>query len=127
MNAHTKEHDPNGVEAGTPGAKLDAGKSPVMQGLFHYFPRACMEVADLSAIGAKKYSWKGWEHVKDGPNRYGNALGRHILYEEIDGEYDTDTGKLHAVCIAWDALARLELMLREKENGSKEGKHSPHD
>ena len=120
MTAHTKgERDPNGVEAGTAGAKLDAGKSPVFQGLFQYFPRACLQVAELSEVGAKKYSWKGWEKVEDGPNRYGNALARHILYEEIEGEMDADTDKLHAVCIAWNALARLELMLREKEDESK--------
>lgn len=119
MTSPTKgESDPNGVSAGTAGAKLDAGKSPAMQGLIQYFPRACLQVAELSDVGAQKYSWKGWEKVEDGPNRYGNALTRHLLYEEIDGELDADTGKLHAVCVAWNALARLELMLREKENGS---------
>lgn len=107
-----KQHDPNGIGAGEPGAKLDAGKSPIMQGALHYFPRALMAVAELSEKGAEKYSWKGWEKVPDGQNRYGNALGRHIVYEQIEGPIDSETGALHATAQAWNALARLELMLR---------------
>lgn len=111
------EKDPHGMSAGAPGAKLDAGKSPVFQGTLQYFPRALLAVADLSAAGAAKYSWKGWEKVPDGENRYGNAMGRHILKEAIEGEYDSEfPGKeiLHATEQAWNALARLELMLRRK-------------
>lgn len=110
-----EEKDPNGIAAKTPGAKLDAGKSPVLQGLLDYFPRACLEVARVSEIGAKKYSWKGWEKVLDGPIRYGNALVRHIIAEGIEGPYDKDTGLLHASQEAWNALARLELILREHD------------
>lgn len=75
-----------------------------------------MAVADLSSIGAKKYSWKGWESVSDGINRYGDALGRHEL--RIEGDYsrrDPDTGVLEAVAVAWNALSRLELILRESK------------
>lgn len=111
------EKDPHGMAAGAPGAKLDAGKSPVFQGTLQYFPRALLAVADLSAAGAAKYSWKGWEKVPDGENRYGNAMGRHILKEAIEGEYDSDFPEqeiLHATEQAWNALARLELMLRRK-------------
>jgi hypothetical protein len=113
-----KETDPNGVAANTPGAKLDAGKSPVMQGAFQYFPRAVEAVADLSGFGAEKYAWKGWEKVNDGINRYGDAMGRHILKESIEGPWDNGpggSGALHATAIAWNALARLELILREME------------
>lgn len=107
------ESDPNGIKAGTPGAKLDAGKSPVAQGGLHYFPRAISAIAQLSAIGAKKYSWKGWESVPDGENRYGNALVRHELRlgEGLD-TVDSDTGVLEATAVAWNACARLELILR---------------
>jgi hypothetical protein len=109
------EKDPNGIAAGIPGAKLDAGKVPIVRGCLHYFPRALGAVATLSGIGAKKYSWKGWESVPDGINRYGDALGRHEV--KIEGEpcsrTDTDTGVLEATAVAWNALARLELVLRE--------------
>jgi hypothetical protein len=68
----------------------------------------------LSLAGSEKYSWKGWESVPDGINRYGDALGRHILDEAIEGPIDGDTGELHATAEAWNALARLELILREE-------------
>lgn len=106
------EADPNGKSAKEPGSKLDAGKSPVLQGLFDYFPRACLAVANVSAAGAAKYAWKGWESVPDGINRYSNAMGRHILNESIEGPYDVD-GFLHKAQIAWNALAVLELYLRD--------------
>lgn len=110
------EFDPNGKSAKELGSKLDAGKSPVYQGLLDYFPRAVRAVADVSAAGAAKYAWKGWETVPDGINRYRNALGRHIVDESIQGKYDPD-GFRHLAQQAWNALAALELTLREEENG----------
>ena len=112
------EKDPNGLNSKTPGAKLDAGKSPVFQGALDYFPRAIAAVSDVSMVGAKKYSWKGWEKVLDGFNRYSNALARHLLAESTEGPIDADTGELHAAQVAWNALARLELLLRDRENGT---------
>lgn len=114
-----KEKDPSGLAAKAPGAKLDAGKAPIMQGVLHYFPRAIIAVANLSKKGADKYSWKGWEKVSDGPNRYGDALARHIVKEAIEGPYDQDfegNEVLHATGDAWNALARLELILRDMEH-----------
>ena len=111
------EKDPNGIDAKTPGSKLDAGKSPLLRGCLQYFPRALLAVAEVSEVGANKYSWKGWEQVADGVNRYGDALARHLTAEAVEGPYDTQTGKLHAAQVAWNALARLELMLRE-QNGT---------
>lgn len=117
------EVDPNGIAAGIKGAKLDAGKPAVWRGLLDYFPRACIAVADVSTRGAQKYSWKGWEEVKDGEHRYADALARHIVKESIDGLYDIGPGGLgkevlHSAQIAWNALARLELILRRLENAS---------
>lgn len=114
------EIDPHGFKAGEKGAKLDAGKVPVVRGALHYFPRAITAVAELSAIGAKKYSWKGWEAVPDGINRYGDALGRHELkIEDNFTRLDPDTGVLEATAVAWNALARLELIIRELNGKSK--------
>lgn len=114
------EADPYGKPANGLGAKLDAGKSPIYQGLIDYFPRACSAIADISRRGAIKYAWKGWETVPDGFNRYSNAMGRHLLGEAIEGLYDSGpTGLgpdvLHAAQVAWNACARLELKLRELE------------
>lgn len=113
------ERDPNGIDLKTPGAKADAGKSPVRQGLLEYFPRACLAVAEVSAVGARKYSWKGWEKVENGVNRYGDAEVRHICYNAIEGPIDNDTKLLHATQEAWNAFARLELILKEKEGQDK--------
>ena len=109
------ETDPTGRAPHEPGAKLDAGKPPVMRGVVQYFPRALVAIAGVSDVGMKKYTWKGWESVPDGVNRYSDAMGRHLILESTEGEYDKDTGLLHSAQVAWNALARLELILREKE------------
>lgn len=110
-----EEKDPNGFNSKEPGSKLDLGKAPVTRGALEYFPRALCEVANVSEVGARKYSWKGWESVPDGVVRYGDAIGRHLLAQGFEA-YDKDTGLLHAAQVAWNALARLELILREKAN-----------
>lgn len=118
MSQNISEVDPLGFGVKEPGSKLDAGKAPILRGLIQYFPRAIREVANVSQYGANKYSWKGWEKVPDGINRYGDALGRHLILEAIEGEYDTGpngSGLRHATQTAWNALARLELILREEE------------
>ncbi len=117
------ELDPNGLGAGQPGAKLDAGKSPVFRGIIQYFPRALMAVANLSLYGANKYSWAGWREVSDGIGRYGDAIGRHAVKEAIEGLWDKEVlndpkypaNVLHPTAVAWNALARLELILEEME------------
>lgn len=96
--------------------KLDAGKTPVMRGLFQYFPRALKKVAGVSDYGFQKYGeWGGWKSVSDALNRYNDAFGRHVLDEAVDGRLDPESGHLHAAHLAWNALARLELMLIEQE------------
>jgi hypothetical protein len=42
-------------------------------------------------------------------------MGRHLIAEEIEGPIDASTGLSHAAQTAWNALARLELMLRNSE------------
>lgn len=109
------EADPSGLKAGQPGAKLDAGKVDVYRGAVTYFPRALEAIARVSEVGAKKYSWKGWEKVANGFVRYSAAMMRHIMKEDRE-EIDPDTGQPHLAETAWNALARLELYLRDKEN-----------
>jgi len=117
------ETDPNGLGAGQPGAKLDAGKSPVFRGVLQYFPRAVLAVGGLSLYGANKYTWEGWRTVPDGIGRYGDALGRHAAKEAIEGLWDMEVvndpkypaNVLHATAVAWNALARLELIIEKME------------
>lgn len=103
------EHDPHGLKPSDPGAKLDAGKPDA--GLLIDFGRALLAVAEVSTHGAAKYSRGGWQHVEDGISRYTAAMMRHVLKESAE-DRDADSGLKHAQQVAWNALARLELMLR---------------
>lgn len=114
-----KETDPHGKAMHERGAKLDAGKPATWRGLLDYFPRACIEVGRISTLGAQKYTWKGWEAVPEGFERYSDALARHLLAESIEGLYDSGPkglgpDVLHASQVAWNAMARLELLLRKQ-------------
>lgn len=109
------ESDPNGRNPHEPGAKLDNGKAPVFRGAVGYFPRALREVSKVSSFGASKYTWMGWLNVPDGINRYSDAMVRHLLSESEGEDCDADSGLAHAAHCAWNSLARLELMLKEKE------------
>jgi hypothetical protein len=118
--AKTREFDPTGKSNHEPGAKLDAGKvRPSL--ILSAMPMALLEVARVGTYGADKYSDGGWQHVDNGFNRYTDAMDRHRLKETIEGRFDHDilseTGEhiYHAAQVAWNALARLELMLREEQ------------
>ena len=95
--------------------KDDGGKPPVYRGVLSYFPRAIASVAAVSHFGANKYAWKGWQHVPDGIDRYSDAMVRHMLLEGTDEVLDDESGLAHSAHVAWNALARLELMLREQD------------
>lgn len=105
----TSEQDPNGITADAPGAKLDAGKPDLS--LLIDFRLALNEVATVGTFGARKYSRGGWQHVADGPTRYTAAMLRHLL---ASSDIDADSGMIHDAQVAWNALARLELRLREQ-------------
>ena len=93
--------------------KHDTGKSPVFRGALKYFPKALKAVADISAMGANKYSWEGWKGRATFADmyRFEDAIGRHLLDECIYGWYDSESNLLHAAHAAWNALAKLELLL----------------
>lgn len=105
------EKDPNGLHANAPGAKLDHGK--VRAGLvLGDFSRALHAVAEVGTYGAEKYSDSGWLQVENGESRYTDAMIRHWMKESTGEELDPDTDFKHAAHAAWNALARLELMMR---------------
>lgn len=120
--ADSKEFDPLGYKPHEPGAKLDAGKPSVRRGFINYFPRAILAVAAVSDHGQKKYTWGGWKEVPDGINRYGDAELRHMCYEAMGQKIDLDSDALHAAHEAWNAMARLELILCEMEKKLPEHK-----
>jgi len=106
---------PDGKDQHEPGAKLDAGK--VRAGLvLGGFSRALLEVSKVGTYGANLYSPYGWTKVENGKERYTDAMLRHFLREEAGEEIDPESNLSHAAHLAWNALARLDLMIREKES-----------
>ena len=105
--------DPNGIDQHAPGAKLDNGK-PRHGLVLGAFAGALTEVAKVGTFGANKYSDNGWLSVPNGLARYTDAMLRHHFAEAGGEELDEDSGLRHAAHRAWNALAVLELALREK-------------
>ena len=68
-------------------------------------------MAKCSEFGAEKYDWDNWKLVENGVDRYGEAAVRHIVDAAINGDKDDESGLAHATHEAWNALARLELIL----------------
>jgi hypothetical protein len=109
------EKDPTGRDAHVPGAKLDAGKC--RPGLvLGSFARALWAVSMVGTYGAIKYTEDGWISVPNGQARYDDAGMRHWLKEKMGEPVDPDTDLDHAAHAAWNALARLDLMIRERES-----------
>jgi DNA-directed RNA polymerase subunit RPC12/RpoP len=111
------EADPRGTPAHVPGAKLDAGKTQLSL-VFHGFARALEMVGRVATHGAAKYSPNGWQSVPDGQARYTEAMLRHFLAEPIEPA-DAGSGLPHAAHLAWNALARLELMLTNNKRETR--------
>ena len=109
-----REKDPTGLDQHELGAKVDAGKNRLSLVMFG-FANALQEVGMVGTFGANKYTDNGWLHVVDGQQRYTDAMLRH-LFKEASGEtIDQDSSMLHMAQTAWNALARLELYLRDNK------------
>lgn len=105
------------MDEGITGVKHDAGKPKVAM-VLQYFSNALTEVAKCGTFGTAKYgNGKFWDHnwnrVENGVERYSDAMIRHFLSEPTEGQ-DPDTELLHAAHVAWNALARLQLMLESE-------------
>lgn len=101
------------VTTRTSGVKFDAGKvQPHL--VIGEMSRAILAVSEVATHGAQKYAPGNWLRVEDGISRYTNAKMRHMLAGAVS-PIDPDSGLLHAAHEAWNALAVLELMLREAE------------
>lgn len=106
------EKDPYNLISSTPGAKLDYGK-PDLDLVLGDFSNALIEVGKVGTFGANKYSRSGWLLVPNGISRYLSALWRHLLSKYKGEILDKESGLLHSAHLAWNALAVLELELRE--------------
>jgi len=104
------------------GVKNDSGK--VIAGtITKDFGAALLAVSSIGTFGARKYSKSNWLQVPDGVDRYTDAMMRHFLTEST-ALYDSESNMLHAAHVAWNALARLELMLREGTDVSRNRQES---
>lgn len=108
------EADPTGRSQHEPGAKVDAGKvrpSLILEGM----ARAIWAVAEVATFGAAKYTPGGWVLVPNGQERYADASYRHLLKRAMGERNDPDSKLSHLAHEAWNALAKLDLALREQE------------
>lgn len=106
-------------ENGTPvgnkaGLKHDQGK-PRLGLVFNGFSKALVEVGKVGTFGAEKYTPNGWVTVPNAHERYTDAMYRHLMAEHSGELLDKESGLLHASHAAWNALALLELLLRETD------------
>lgn len=99
-------------------------KTPVALGAITRFPLALQEVAKVSAFGCKKHQVPmgdmSYLDVPDAYAVYTNALSRHLTGEAAEGAINhNDGGLLHAAQAAWNALARLEVLLRAQREADR--------
>lgn len=108
---YMKERDPNGKDAHDKGSKLDAGKNRMSLVLGAFAP-ALIAVSEVGTVGANKYTDDGWLEVPNGIQRYDDAQLRHWAKRHSGETIDPDTKLLHAAHEAWNALAKLTLILK---------------
>lgn len=108
------EADPTGKSLHTPGAKADAGKlRPTL--ILRDMANAILAVTKIATDGAIKYTPGGWIVVPEAEQRYEDAHLRHMLKRFSGERIDSDSQSLHLAHEAWNALAKLELHLRNNK------------
>jgi hypothetical protein len=87
--------------------------SPVYSGFVKYFPLAMFAVAQLSRSSNEKHNPGQPLHwSKDKSNDHADCMARHLAeLDAYDGEADHDYHYLHAVKMAWRAMANLQTVL----------------
>lgn len=99
----------------------------VVTGVLARFPRAMKELAKISGFGCAKHGVPagdmGFLNVPDAYPFYTDKVGRHLVDEAVEGPVQSDPqmpGCTHAGAAAWNALARLEVLLRNLEQKTTE-------
>lgn len=99
------------------GLKYDGGK-PRAALVLGGFANALLEVSKVGTFGATKYAPNNWKLVN--PERYEDALFRHLLQWQSDEPVDKETGLSHLAHAAWNALAILQLTMNKPEDVTSE-------
>jgi len=93
------------------GKKYDSNK-PMAGTVIRVFPQAIMAIGAVIREGAKKYpnpnNWKLNDNIEA---RYFDSLIRHMCKHFSGQVKDEDTGLLHLIHAAWNAIAILEKYL----------------
>ena len=97
------------------GHKYSSEKAP-MGMMFKQFSMALEAVAMRSKRGHIKYEktdhdWMNFKRVPDAIEQYSDGAARHLCEIGNDEDYIG-----HAAATAWNALARLQLILENKQN-----------
>lgn len=81
-------------------------EQPVFTGFVQYFPAAMALVAELSRLGNEKHNpGQPLHHARGKSMDHGDCIVRHqATYTDIDKE----TEMVHAVAVAWRAMAQLQ-------------------
>lgn len=95
------------------GVKNDNGKPLVAEFLLDFGPEI-MEAARVWEFGANKYEKSNWKKVKNGKERYMNALVRHLIESEYE-EVDEESGLSHLTHAVFNALAALHFEMEGKK------------
>ena len=99
------------------GTKYDNGKLRLAEMIID-FRVAMEELCKVWEFGANKYEKSNWKKLANPVDRYTNALLRHLLAEETN-LVDDESKLLHAAHIAFNALARLYFIARNKDVDKK--------
>lgn len=84
--------------------RKDAGKDA---GFWLIPPDSLAQLAEVYAIGAKKYAPRGWEKGMEW-SRIVDPMFRHILAYMKGETHDATDGQHHMAAVAWAALALME-------------------
>jgi hypothetical protein len=82
------------------------------------FARALEAVGGVGTFGAVKYTPFGWIEVPNGQERYDDAMWRHWISNAKGEEVDSESELAHLAHLAWNALATLELKIRQEESNN---------
>lgn len=101
------------------GVKHDSDKLPYFTVLFKQFPNALREVVKCSAAGHEKYKetdldWQNFSRVDRAETRYKDAMLRHMTEEGVVEDMLSYGEVTHEAAVVWNALADLEIKLRNK-------------
>jgi hypothetical protein len=87
-------------------------------------PHPLYQVAELFAMGAKKYDDRNWEKGLAW-GRVFAAMMRHAWKWWMGEEYDEENGQHHLTSVAWCALVLLEYTDTHPELDDRSGKITP--